>query len=71
MSVAWRASSAPARRVRAGCIGDPAPSARQALRAWVADLPAGRQEGFGSYRGPARNDARLHGLATIRGENAP
>jgi hypothetical protein len=43
-------------------------SAQQALRAWVADLLAGRQEGFGSYRGPARIYGRWHGLATILGE---
>jgi len=39
-------------RVGAGCTGDPRRQARQARWAWVADLPAGRQEGFGAYQGP-------------------
>jgi len=56
--------------VGAGCTGDPRHPRGRPCRAWVADLPAGRQEGFGSYQGPGSVYGHSHVLTTMPSEHA-
>jgi len=56
--ISWPTSSESSTGVGAGFTGDPR----------TRPCGPGSPKGFGSYRGPARIYARLHGLATIPGE---